>query len=83
MRTLVSDLGLSLYEISMVTEAGDPVEGQQRFSAYQLSQAILARKADCVLLFDDASDVFSGTANAFPRNGTKRQWKESLDQPAP
>lgn len=57
-RTLVEDLGLTLYEVSTVTESGDPIEGQQRFSAYQLSQAILARKTNGVLLFDEASDVF-------------------------
>ena len=57
-KTLASELGLKLYEISVADKDGDALTGNRRFSAYQLCQKILARQKKTLVLFDEVEDVF-------------------------
>ena len=57
-RTVAADLKRRLYEVAMADNDGDPVNGARRFSAYQLSQQVLAGRSDTVILFDEIEDVF-------------------------
>ncbi len=58
-RTLARELGMELFEINTSDDRGDPMPGHGRFSAYQLSQQILARMENAMILFDEIEDVFS------------------------
>lgn len=57
-KTLARDIGHRLFEIGMEDVDGDPLTGQCRFSAYRLSQQVLARQEDALILFDEIEDVF-------------------------
>ena len=57
-RTVAADLKYTLYEVAMADNDGDPVNGARRFSAYQLSQQVLAGRRDALILFDEIEDVF-------------------------
>ena len=52
-KTLASELCFNLYEISVADRDGDALTGNNRFSAYQLCQKILARQENALVLFDE------------------------------
>ena len=57
-RTLAKAINMPLYEIGMKKQDGEPRKGRERFSAYQLGQSLLARNKRCLIMFDEAEDVF-------------------------
>jgi len=57
-RTLADEMGAELFEIAMEDSDGDALNSNERFSAYQLSQQILKRSGNSVILFDEIEDVF-------------------------
>jgi len=57
-RSIVHEMDSQLYEISMEDSDGDALRSSERFSAYQLSQQILKRTEQAVVLFDEIEDVF-------------------------
>lgn len=57
-RVISQSIDLDLYEITMNLDQGDAVEGEKRFSIYQLAQQLLARKDRAIILFDEMEDVF-------------------------
>lgn len=57
-KTLAASLGAELLEISHENEDSDLEETHGRFRRYLLAQKMLARKSDCVILFDEVEDVF-------------------------
>ncbi len=59
-RVLAKELGLKLFEINVADKYGDALTGNNRFSAYQLCQKILARQKTSLVLFDEIEDVFPG-----------------------
>lgn len=59
-RALACALHLKLYEVPNEDDDGDPVTGQQRFSAYALCQKLLAERSNQLILFDEVEDVFGG-----------------------
>lgn len=61
-RALAAACNLHLYEITMQDMNGAPIDGKDRFSAYQLSQKLLAHKERCAILFDEIEDVFPDTS---------------------
>ena len=72
-KTLARDIGHQLFEIGMEDADGDPMTGQCRFSAYQLSQQVLSRQDDALILFDEIEDVFPSSMHIFVgRSGTDR-----------
>jgi SpoVK/Ycf46/Vps4 family AAA+-type ATPase len=58
-RTLVDELNLELFEVKFAGSDGDPMDGDQRFSAYLISQQILRANSQSVILFDEIEDVFT------------------------
>ncbi|MBL1260450.1 MAG: AAA family ATPase [Thiotrichaceae bacterium] len=57
-KTLTRHCGLELYEITMQDMEGNPIDGKDRFSAYQLTQKMLANKEKSAILFDEIEDAF-------------------------
>ena len=86
-RMLVEKLSLTLYEITMKDNDGDSISGNTRFSIYQLSQKLLSKQEQNVILFDEIEDVFpdssSDLISLFGENNTsksdgKKAWINSL-----
>jgi len=57
-KTLSQYCDFQLYEITMQDMEGNPIDGKDRFSAYQLTQKMLANKERSAILFDEIEDVF-------------------------
>jgi len=70
-RTIATELGCELFEISVVDRDGDAVTGNHRFSAYQLCQKILSRQKNTIVLFDEVEDVFPERSESFFRIQTQ------------
>jgi len=81
-RTLADHLALTLYEMSVEKDGGEPFQGYQRFAAYQLCQSVLARKKDCLVLFDEIEDVFPDPPLPFfgatPKTDGMKAWLNRL-----
>ena len=57
-RTLAAHLGTQLFEVASEDPRGGPVEGNDRFRGYRLAQAVLARRENHMIFFDEIEDVF-------------------------
>ncbi len=57
-RTLVEELKLKLYEISVEDNDGDILSGKERVTACQLAQKLLEKGQQQCLLFDEIEDLF-------------------------
>ncbi len=57
-KTLSKHCGFELYEITMQDMEGNPIDGKDRFAAYQLTQKMLANKEKAAILFDEIEDAF-------------------------
>jgi len=57
-RTLCHDLKVALFEIETEDLAGNSLSASSRLAGLQLSQKLLARRNETVLLFDEIEDVF-------------------------
>ncbi|MCF6324152.1 MAG: ATP-binding protein [Gammaproteobacteria bacterium] len=57
-KTLSRHCGFELFEITMQDMEGNPIDGKDRFSAYQLTQKMLANKEKSAILFDEIEDAF-------------------------
>lgn len=80
-RVLAQELELTLYEVNIESPDGDPLDGPERFSAYQLGQQVLARNEDAILLFDEVEDVFPATYSPlFGRVNTKEVKKAWINR---
>ena len=64
-RALADACGLELYEITMQGMDGEPIDGRDRLSAFQLSQKLLAREKRCLIMFDEIEDAFPNTGHMF------------------
>jgi len=58
-RTLADELALELFEVKFARHSGEPMDGDDRFSAYLISQQILRASPQSVILFDEIEDVFT------------------------
>ncbi|MBL8249179.1 MAG: AAA family ATPase [Candidatus Competibacter sp.] len=56
---LAQAAGVALHTVQASDEDEDPLNARQRLSRYGLAQHLLARRRECVLLFDEAGDVLS------------------------
>ncbi len=57
-KTLSRYCGFELFEITMQDMDGNPIDGKDRFAAYQLTQKMLANKEKSAILFDEIEDAF-------------------------
>lgn len=55
---LARALELCAFEVKYEDEDGNPIDGEDRLTAYKLSQKLLARNARALLIFDEVEDVF-------------------------
>ena len=63
-RSLSTGLGAALYEVAAEDPRGLPVEGNDRFRGYRLAQAVLSRREDHLILFDEIEDFFRPSEDA-------------------
>jgi transitional endoplasmic reticulum ATPase len=81
-RTIATNLNVCLYEVGNQDEEGDAIEKDHRFGSYQLCQRFLMRRSDCMVLFDEAEDVFPVSMHSFfghiKQSGKHKSWTNSL-----
>lgn len=68
-RAIARHLEASLYEVITRDADGDSLCGDRRLTSYQLSQRMLERGGDAVVLFDEVEDVFPNHRMATPLGG--------------
>ena len=77
-RALAQAIGADLFEIGVQDKHGEHFGGNERLSAYRLSQRVLATRSDTVLLFDEIEDIQAGDADVpsigAQRNGRIKGW---------
>jgi SpoVK/Ycf46/Vps4 family AAA+-type ATPase len=75
-RTLADELALELFEVKYARHDGEPMSGDERFSACLISQQILRASPQSVILFDEIEDVFTYRE----QNGQKAWINNMLEQ---
>lgn len=86
--TLSADLGLQLYEVSTTDADGESIEGKNRFAACQLTQQVLSKREQTLILFDEIEDVFPASDSFFgkiPGQEKRKAWinKQLEENPVP
>lgn len=78
--TLSEDLGLQLYEVSITDAEGNAINGSDRFSAYQLTQQVLSKTNQSLILFDEIEDVFPSDSffSNHSANENRKAWINKL-----
>ena len=79
--TIARSLKLKLFTISMENVSGSPLNGEDRFAAYCLSQNILHRHGNALILFDEIEDVIVAHRNPFVETssrGRQKAWINNL-----
>lgn len=71
-------LGWSLTAVRTSDQDDDPIDGDQRFSAYALCQRALSRQQDTLVLFDGVEDVFSEPSPWDRRAARHKGWTNRL-----
>jgi len=79
-RTLSRDLTAHLYEISYTNEEGDALSGNSRFAAYQLSQQVLSKQNNALIVFDEVEDVFPDEFSLFGNTSSEGKRKAWINQ---
>jgi len=79
-RTLSADLNTPLYEISTTNEEGESLSGNNRFAAYQLSQQVLSKQNNALIVFDEVEDVFPDEFSLFGNSGSEGKRKAWINQ---
>lgn len=57
-RMLSASLGLDLYEVATAKRDGNLLDGNERYRAYRLGQALLGKSNRNILIFDEIEDLF-------------------------
>lgn len=80
-RTLAQALSVSCYEVSTSDEDGDPISGEKRLQACAGGQVLL-KDNPCLLMFDEAEDVFSarGHREKSPAEARKAWFNNLLEK---
>lgn len=68
-RMVGARLGCKVYEVATQNRDGDPLQGENRFRAYQLAQAVLRGNTNHLMIFDEVEDVFRA-----PDRGDENPW---------
>ncbi|MGA1327203.1 MAG: AAA family ATPase [Rubrivivax sp.] len=56
-RAVASALQAQLFEVSVAGARGQRLEGRQRLTAFELSQQVLGRRGNALVLFDEIEDI--------------------------
>jgi SpoVK/Ycf46/Vps4 family AAA+-type ATPase len=78
---IATALSFKFYEITMTDDDGDPIQGEERFSAFRLAQQVLNKKN--LIVFDEIEDVFPTSPLSFMDNSSngskdKKAWINRL-----
>ena len=88
-RSIAEACDLNLFEITMQNKEGEPVQGNDRFSALQLAQKLLSSEKPSAILFDEIEDVFPSTSSPMfgpiSVSDSKKAWVNNLleENPVP
>jgi len=88
-RSIAEACNLSLFEITMQNKEGEPVQGNDRFSALQLAQKLLSAEKPSAILFDEIEDVFPSMSSSMfgpiHASDSKKAWVNNLleENPVP
>lgn len=58
-RALAKQLNLELFEVAVEGSRGTQISGKDRLASYRLSQRILAKRSNALLIFDEIEDITS------------------------
>ena len=64
-RTLAAQLKLELFEVAVEGPRGEQISGKHRLAAYRLSQRILAKRENALLVFDEIEDIAPSQDDVF------------------
>ena len=64
-RAVAAACGLAAYQVRSADDAEDGLSREGRLAAYLMTQRLLARRRDAVLIFDEVEDVFDSGDNLF------------------
>jgi len=74
-RMLATSLGFDLYEVATERRNGNMLDGNERFRAYRLGQALLGKSNRNILLFDEIEDMFRRD-DKDPQTGSNRSGRK-------
>ena len=66
-RALANALQANLFEVAVENKNGNRINGDDRLSAYRLSQKILAKRINSLILFDEIEDINSSMPSDLPQ----------------
>lgn len=78
-KVLATELGSELFEVASEDEEGDSVKGEQRLSAYRVAQSFFSNRK-CMIVFDEAEDVFDDGDSMFGRKSTAQTRKAWINR---
>jgi len=64
-RTLAAQLKFELFEVAVEGPRGEQISGKHRLAAYRLSQRILAKRENALLVFDEIEDIAPSQDDVF------------------
>lgn len=73
-KVLCEEHEFSLFEVSMRNEDGESINGEARFSAYQLGQRLLESNKNSVVVFDEVEDVFPAMSFFGSSSSAGKSW---------
>ena len=80
-RALAKELKFELFEVAVEGSRGSQIAGKDRLAGYRLSQRILAKRKNAMLVFDEIEDITSRTGDDFDSlNGNRSGQKGFLNQ---
>ena len=82
-RTLSKAMGADLFQVSVEDADGDRISGDHRLTSYRLSQKILSRRKNTLIVFDEIEDIklSDGDEDFFsPRGGNRSGKKGWINQ---
>jgi transitional endoplasmic reticulum ATPase len=78
-KVLAAELGSELFEVASEDEDGDSIRGTQRLSAYRVAQSFFSSRK-CMVVFDEAEDVFDDGDRVFGRKSTAQTCKAWINK---
>ncbi len=78
-KVLAAELGSELFEVASEDQDGDSVKGERRLSAYRVAQSFFSSRK-CMIVFDEAEDVFDDGDSMFGRKSTAQTRKAWINR---
>lgn len=87
-RSIAKELSAELFEVAVENRQGDRIGGSYRLSAYRLSQRILSKRSNALIVFDEIEDInttsrgddFDFAGHRGNRSGHKGWFNQLLEQ---